>query len=1129
MTSKTAHRPDDTEPTSGNFAAAAFTWRSIPAWCVLAAGLILTLLLSLSLEEQRERSANLQFDLHVEELQRDIEKRLLDHEQILLGAAGLFDVQGLVTRAQWKKYVDRLSLAERYPGIQGVGFSQAIPPSAVQKHITDIRAHGFPEYTIRPDGVRDFYTAIVYLEPFSGRNLSAFGFDMYSEPVRRAAMQLAVNADRTALSGRVELVQETHGEPQPGVLMYLPVYYQDMPTSTQEERWKALQGFVYSPYRMYDLMLGVLGNRELALNFTLHDGESATGDTVLYNSASGEQRAEEGTASHQTTRTIDAFGRNWTLSLQSRPAFQKQFESPIDMLIPLLGIAISLLLFILTLFVLGRRDQALALADHMVVRRIESDEQFRQLFINMKQGVLIQEAGGGVINANPAATQILGHSLEQMKEANFLQQEWKTIHEDLSVFVIDEHPAAQAEREGRPVTDVVMGVWHPVLNEWRWIRMDAYPQLSDSNIIIYQVFSDITEQLSADTTIKEARTFLSNVLAAASEVSIIATDSDGVITAFNKGAERMLGYSEAEMVGKRKPTALHLDSEILTRSQALSIELGRPVEGFRVFLEKPEAEGSETREWTYVHKDGSQIPVSLVVTTMRDDTGAITGSLSIAQDITERKRVDQMKSEFVSTVSHELRTPLTSISGALGLLMGGAFGTLPEKGQKMIATAHRNSRRLAHLINDLLDIEKIEAGKLNFDLQIRPLVPLIEKAIEANETYGIERQVTVTFESTASSPQVQIDSQRLNQVMANLISNAIKFSPDKGTVSVSMKTSTDKVIVSVADNGPGIPDAFRSRIFQKFSQADSSDSRTQEGTGLGLAISRELIERMGGSIGFESALGEGARFFFELPLHHAGPQYSDTDSATTSRETRILVVEDEPDVARLLHIMLTQAGYQVDIAMSGHDAIEALRHKTYQLMSLDLIMPGMSGLEVIRKVRAQPETANLPIIVVSAKLDGSHLAINGEVINIEWLAKPIDQYQLIDLVQRNLSVNQGNLPRVLHVEDDIDLYHVIREMTGNHFTLQAATTLKEARERIIAERFEAVILDLSLPDGSGWDLLPFIRARLPEARVIILSGNDTASHSTDGVEAVLLKSRVSAQDLLEAISSRIEVFRSRSN
>ena len=230
---------------------------------------------------------------------------------------------------------------------------------------------------------------------------------------------------------------------------------------------------------------------------------------------------------------------------------------------------------------------------------------------------------------------------------------------------------------------------------------------------------------------------------------------------------------------------------------------------------------------------------------------------------------DRMKKEFVSTVSHELRTPLTSIGGALGLLAGGVLGEIPPKAKHVLDIANKNSQRLAHLIDDLLDMEKLVAGKMRLDLKPQWLTPLVEQAIEANRAYAEQYQVRLLLTAREDNAIVMADPVRLQQVITNFLSNAAKFSPQGGQVEVNILRRTDSVRVEVIDHGRGIPTEFRTRIFQKFAQADSSDTRQKGGTGLGLAISKELIERMHGQIGFNSKEGQGALFYFELPLWKA--------------------------------------------------------------------------------------------------------------------------------------------------------------------------------------------------------------------------------------------------------------------
>jgi signal transduction histidine kinase len=252
-------------------------------------------------------------------------------------------------------------------------------------------------------------------------------------------------------------------------------------------------------------------------------------------------------------------------------------------------------------------------------------------------------------------------------------------------------------------------------------------------------------------------------------------------------------------------------------------------------------------------------------------------------DITERKRLDRLKTEFVATVSHELRTPLTSISGSLGLLVGTTAGGLPESARRLLSIAHSNSQRLGKLVNDILDIEKLESGQVGFRFKVTGIRPLIEQAIEANGGYADTYLVRLR-QAVAAEDDVWVDPDRMSQVLANLISNAIKFSPPDGEVVVAAARRGTVVRISVRDQGDGIPPEFKSRIFQKFAQADGANTKKTGGTGLGLSIVREIVTRLGGEVGFDDAPGGGTIFYVDLPCPE--PVKRGADTATVAKDAR---------------------------------------------------------------------------------------------------------------------------------------------------------------------------------------------------------------------------------------------------
>jgi len=371
-----------------------------------------------------------------------------------------------------------------------------------------------------------------------------------------------------------------------------------------------------------------------------------------------------------------------------------------------------------------------------------------------------------------------------------------------------------------------------------------------------------------------------------------------------------------------------------------------------------------------------------------------------------------MKSEFLSTVSHELRTPLTSIRGALGLIEAGVLGVLPEKARGMLTIAHHNSERLVRIINDILDVEKIASGKIEMQIESVPIATFLEQAAAFHLPYGVRHDVRFIVEPTAADVSVLADPHRLMQVMANLLSNAAKFSPPGAEVRVRALEHVARVRIEVIDRGTGIPEEFRARVFEKFAQADSSTSRLFAGTGLGLSITRDLITAMKGVIGFDTITGEGTTFYFELP--RAGKLLQLSRCAPHSTSTR-------------------------DKVLSYRNAAAAPPH------------------------------------------------------------------------------NSG-MPRILHVENDIDFGHVINAALAGRADVVTARTLEEAGTLLRETSFSLLLLDLGLPDGNGLSLLeelPSLTANpIP---VVILSAIEVSKEVKKRVAAALVKSRVSESHIVNTI------------
>jgi PAS domain S-box-containing protein len=470
----------------------------------------------------------------------------------------------------------------------------------------------------------------------------------------------------------------------------------------------------------------------------------------------------------------------------------------------------------------------------------------------------------------------------------------------------------------------------------------------------------------------------------------------------NRALREMLGYTEAAL--------LATDFQSLTHREDLEkdLELVRQVLAGEI--------PSYQMEKRYLHRDGSIVFAMLSVSLARDRDGAPMYFISQLENITQRRQMEQMKREFISTVSHELRTPLTSIRGSLGLIEGGVMGKLPDKANAMVKIAYQNSERLVRIINDILDVEKIESGKLELHIQPVAVAHLLQQALEVNQGYAQRHQVRFVLEAAPQGEVVLGDPDRLMQVMANLLSNAAKFSPAGAEVTVRARVQGAVARVEVEDRGSGIPQEFRSRIFEKFAQADASTSRRFEGTGLGLSITRQLLQAMHGTIGFNSVMGAGTTFYFDLPRADQGAQASPSSSISDTARCRVLIYEDQ----------------------------SAARERSAQA------------------------------------------------------------------------------PRILHVEDDIDLSKVIDAALAGRAEVVTAPSLQAAEQLLAESLFSLVVLDLSLPDGNGLHLLEKLPTVAGETiPVVILSVTEVSRDVQQRVAASLVKSRVSEAHIVQTILSLV--------
>jgi PAS domain S-box-containing protein len=582
---------------------------------------------------------------------------------------------------------------------------------------------------------------------------------------------------------------------------------------------------------------------------------------------------------------------------------------------------------------------------------------------------------------------------------------------------------------------------------------------------------------------------------------ILGTDQHGRVTFANPAAARMLGTVPNALTGRFVHAIVHEDVYGSPTACASHCYIRRGL------FAKDGAHGQDI----FYRPDGSSFPVEFTLTPMQAQ-GSGTGSVLNFRDVSQRQALDRMKDEFVSTVSHELRTPLTSIRGSLGLLSTGLLGEVNEKAANLLRIAVNNSDRLVRLINDILDLERMESGRAPLSFRTCSLSELAQQAIEA--VTPVADNASVKLVLRASAVEFVADPDRLQQVMTNLLSNAIKFSPPDSTVTVSIEQSEEGVSLSVADEGRGIPADKLETIFDRFQQVDASDSRQKGGTGLGLAICRTIVDQHGGRIWAEQNPICGSNFRMFLP---ADPQQTRPEPPPTAERETVLISTSDGETRTSLAASLRFHGYNVIEASTGRETLSHAQRQAPRAVLLDLTLPDMSGWEALRILKEEPATSEVPVIILSAHAisKSSTLGLGAD----GWLQVPAQETDLLEELSSVLN-RQKTWAEILLVEDDLDLARVISatfERAGVH--VLHASTRQAALEMCASFTPNLMILDVGLPDGDGLSLVERLRhhPELHSLPLLVYSARDLSDAERAqlqlGPTNFLTKARVQAQEV----------------
>jgi CheY-like chemotaxis protein/nitrogen-specific signal transduction histidine kinase len=444
----------------------------------------------------------------------------------------------------------------------------------------------------------------------------------------------------------------------------------------------------------------------------------------------------------------------------------------------------------------------------------------------------------------------------------------------------------------------------------------------------------------------------------------------------------------------------------------------------------------------------------------------------------ELARASQVKSEFLARMSHDLRTPLNAVIGFADLLLTQQAGALTDKQQRYLGHVANAGRHLLELINDILDLTRVEAGRLEIHPEPCEVPPILEETLALFRTQAQAKRITLAVEIGSPLGELMADRIRLQQIIHNLLSNAVKFTPEGGLVTVTARQTGLELELTVRDTGIGIPPEDHQRIFEAYEQAGSTEGR-QKGTGLGLAITKRLVELHGGSIRVESAPGQGSAFIVRLP--GASPIEARPEDADASRPL-VLVIEDDLLAAEIIRTHLTGGGYRVVLVASGHAGLGAARRLQPQAITLDLGLPDMDGWQVLHRLKGDPATQGIPVLIMSAREKGQLGLSLGAV---DWLVKPVDAQRLLAALQRcrELGAPKRSL-RILVVDDErvvLEALEALLRQEGHQ--VLTAQDGEAALQQAEADRLDIILLDLHLPGLSGFEVVSRLR-QIPELAAV---------------------------------------------
>ena len=906
--------------------------------------------------QQLQRARQSEFDFQVRQAARRIEMRMETYAQVQRGVAAFLLGSMDVGRDDFRLFVKSLSLEEKYPGIQGLAVVRLVAPERLAQHIATVGTEALG-YDVHPPGPRDVYSLISHIEPFSGLNLRALGFDMLTEPNRKAAMERARDTGQPSASAKVRLIQENGKDVQAGTVMYLPVYRRGASTANIDERRRNLVGWVGAPFRINDLMAGLGGERSRDLIVSIYDGTVMDRNALLFESHPGASQAQSQSALFRASKAVLVGGRTWTLDLRSAPVFEARLESDEPRVIAFVGTALSAILALLVWALASGQRRAARLANEMTRQLSDSEFRWKYALEGAGDGVWDWNCKTGTVVFSRRWKEMLGYAEDELRDEMAV---WAhLLHPD-----DEEHALAEINRYLDSTNSAYAVEFRMKCKDgsWCWILARAMAVTRDEQLRPVRTIgthTDITRAKMDENTLRDANARLAaeqqrvRVILDHSHDAFVAVDADGKITDWNAKAESMFGWSTAEAVGRQ------------------FAELIIPVEqrdayqrGFTRFTQTGGAAFMRNvLEATALHRTGRTIPVELAVAGLPAASGY--AASAFIRDISQRKAAELLEGER-SKALDEARAALQHAQKleAVGKLTGGiahdfnnvlhVIGGNVQLLQLLSRGHDRFQQRLVSVQSAVDRGAKLSAQLLAFARR-QPLQPLVVDLarVLANmddllrralgETIGLEIRADDSLWNTL------VDPSQLENVILNLVINAHDAMPGGGTVSITLENRARTALpdappgqyvrLTISDTGAGMSEEVRALAFEPF----FTTKPVGQGTGLGLSMAYGFVNQSGGHIQLVSTPGSGTSVVIDLPRSEEDETSVDVAPVNDSvggGET-ILVVEDDAEVRATAISMLQQLGYTVLHAHDGESALALIEGGSHvDLVFTDVVMPG---------------------------------------------------------------------------------------------------------------------------------------------------------------------------------------------